>query len=305
MLIKQNGLTISLVVILICVASLPGCEKADDEGNTKLCIYSPIKGEVFIHKTNCTVLWTLNGCEKVNIDLYKGPDTVIHIVENIVNNGSYSWTVSSGLPEGRNYYFKVTDVSSPELKFDYSEKFGIIPPSEFSSFLDQRDGQVYKTVRIGKQLWMAENFNFVTSEGSSSYANVSANSSSYGRLYTLDAAAGAAPEGWRLPSDDDWKELEAYLGMPASVLDKFGARGTRTGKLLLEGGGIGFDAQLGGYHNNCVNYYAHMLFEAHFLSSSSTINNELIIRVLKTGEGSVARINSICHDMASVRYIAE
>lgn len=41
----------------------------------------------------------------------------------------------------------------------------------------------------------------------------------YGLLYTLDAARKAVPEGWRIPTDEDWKKLEMALGMPASECD--------------------------------------------------------------------------------------
>ena len=45
-------------------------------------------------------------------------------------------------------------------------------------------------------------------------------SEKYGLLYTLDAARKAVPEGWRIPTDEDWKKLELALGLAAGELDR-------------------------------------------------------------------------------------
>ncbi|WP_308602515.1 fibrobacter succinogenes major paralogous domain-containing protein [uncultured Fibrobacter sp.] len=76
---------------------------------------------------------------------------------------------------------------------------------------DPRDGQSYRTVKIGNQVWMAENLNYKTTE-SFCYDNKSANCLKYGRLYTWDAAMRACPEGWHLPSDTEWKILVEAVG---------------------------------------------------------------------------------------------
>jgi len=81
---------------------------------------------------------------------------------------------------------------------------------ELGSFADPRDSKTYKTVKIGKQTWMAENLNW---EGAGwCYDDDPANGDKYGRLYTWDEAMESAPAGWHLPTDEEWKKLEKYVG---------------------------------------------------------------------------------------------
>jgi uncharacterized protein (TIGR02145 family)/uncharacterized repeat protein (TIGR02543 family) len=72
-------------------------------------------------------------------------------------------------------------------------------------------GQTYRTVIIGSQTWMAENLNYETVE-SWCYGENSSNCTTYGRLYTWNAAMTACPSGWHLPSRDEWDALVTAVG---------------------------------------------------------------------------------------------
>ncbi len=124
------------------------------------------------------------------------------------------------------------------------------------------DGNVYNTLKIGNQVWMAENlmvthyrngdritsghnakeWNTLTIGAYCDYADDVNNVHTYGRLYNWYAVAdirNVAPEGWHVPSDEEWLELEKYLGMSSSVLTspKIGMfeRGTNEGEILKNG----------------------------------------------------------------------
>ncbi|OWV06235.1 fibrobacter succinogenes major paralogous domain-containing protein [Fibrobacter sp. UWH1] len=87
----------------------------------------------------------------------------------------------------------------------------LIACSMAGTLKDNRDGKTYKTVKIGNQVWMAENLNYKTKE-SVCYGNKDANCKEYGRLYTWGGAQNACPAGWHLPTKEEWEILLKNVG---------------------------------------------------------------------------------------------
>jgi uncharacterized protein (TIGR02145 family) len=124
-----------------------------------------------------------------------------------------------------------------------------------SVLIDTRDGHHYKTVKIGDQIWMAENLNYKTDD-SWYYDDNEENGKKYGRLYTWHAALKACPTGWHLPADDEWTALVNAVG-GADI----------GGTAIKQGGSSGFQALLSGYRYSGGSCY-YMGSFANYWSSS-------------------------------------
>ncbi len=87
-------------------------------------------------------------------------------------------------------------------------------PFEGSSgnFTDSRDSKTYNWVKLGDQIWMAENLAYKPSSGNYwAFDDNVSNVSKYGYLYDWATAQNVAPAGWHMPTVEEWDELEDYL----------------------------------------------------------------------------------------------
>lgn len=108
----------------------------------------------------------------------------------------------------------------------------------YGQLLDKRDQKYYKTIKIGNQVWMAENLDYnLLSTGFWAYDNDQRYAEKYGLLYNWEKAQNACPTGWRLPDKDDFKELLIYVGGEGKVAYPY----------LVNDGSSGFSAVLGGF----------------------------------------------------------
>jgi uncharacterized protein (TIGR02145 family) len=120
------------------------------------------------------------------------------------------------------------------------------------AFTDTRDGKTYKTVKIGEQVWMAENLNY-EAEGSRCYKDRISYCGKYGRLYNWATAKRACPSGWHLPRNEEWMNLYNTVGGSSVAESNLKAKsGWITDEGYKSGNGedkYGFSALPGGLGN--------------------------------------------------------
>lgn len=210
-------------------------------------------------------------------------------LERSANGGA--WVQIASLPANITEY---SDTTSLQAETSYSYRIYAYIGAKKSAYSNQVsgkllpsvtdiDGNVYKIVKIGSQWWMAENLKVtryrngesipnITDNGEWSnlstgaycaYNNDNSNIEKYGLLYNWYAvvdSSNIAPEGWHVPTDADWKELEMYLGMSQSETDAIQWRGSDEGSKLKAKSGwyssgngtneSGFTALPGGYRDS-------------------------------------------------------
>ena len=210
----------------------------------------------------------------------------------------------------------------------------------FSTGLTDIDGNVYQTIAIGTQVWMAENLKVthyrngdaipnvtdsatwtgLTTGAYCEYNNDADNVATYGRLYNwyaVNDSRNIAPAGWHIPTDAEWKQLEMYLGMSQAEADATGWRGTDEGGKLKEVGtthwispnigatnASGFSGLPGGYRHY-LGYYNYMGYAGLFWSSTQFDSSRPWYRTLYSDYSEIYRTFNYNEYGFSVRCIKD
>ncbi|MBP5767640.1 MAG: fibrobacter succinogenes major paralogous domain-containing protein [Fibrobacter sp.] len=162
------------------------------------------------------------------------------------------------------------------------------PNIDYGEMTDSRDGQVYRTVKIGNQVWMAENLNYEI-DSSFCYNDSAEYCAKYGRLYTWATAVGnsesecgygkicslpsgniqgVCPSGWHMPSKAEWDTLFNAVGGQLTA----GKMLKSTSDWIQDGNGtdeFGFSVLPSGYVTkggsySYAKYYAYLLSSTEF-----------------------------------------
>ncbi|MBL7046505.1 MAG: carboxypeptidase regulatory-like domain-containing protein [Candidatus Marinimicrobia bacterium] len=196
------------------------------------------------------------------------------------------------------------------------------------------DGNTYQTLLIGNQKWMIENLKvthyrngdaiqYVQSESSEPnvwenlstgaygyYNDDQSHQSTYGNLYNwyaVDDNRNIAPEGWHVPTDDEWQTLVDYLGGSSVAGGKLKEAGTTHWNSPNSGATneSGFTALPGGYRSSRNGSYSSLGYSGYFWSSSEYYNYYAWYRILNYNNSDVNRYNGNKDYGRSIRCIRD
>lgn len=239
---------IGIIGILFCTS---GCKKIEPAGSlliktNDIELYSEgiynLKGTVVSIGNEKIIEHGFCWSESIN------PDTDGYMIRLGPKSsaGSFSSFIYEIQP-GKTYHVKAYATSSISTYYGDDESFST-PENIVYPIIDV-DHNIYYPVKIGEQIWMNDNLKVTHYPDGTPiqriedrlvwfympwynaaycwYENYGAIAADYGNLYTWPAAMhinskdeiktgevqGICPDGWHLPSDDEWKKLEIFLGM--------------------------------------------------------------------------------------------
>lgn len=205
----------------------------------------------------------------------------------------------------------------------------------FNTLLRDADNNLYEVVRIGSQLWMAENLATTQLNNDTPISTVSSgaawialtgpgycwygdnpdlNKPLYGALYNWFAASNAnlCPTGWHVPTDAEFMTLETALGMTQTIAETPGWRGTDQGTQMKSTTGwssgigtnsSGFNALPGGYRYYVEGVFQHAGNIAYFWTASNNTVDRAMVRQLDKDRETVYREDAMKVAGKSVRCL--
>lgn len=219
----------TVVLMFLILSLLFGCKKFEPERTIKI-------------ETGSVTNVSSTSCTAQGIILDKGKNGIIQhgfcwaVTQNptTANNKTQLGSKSST----GNFSGNLTDLLSNTIYYVRAyatNSVGTVYGDELSfrtlgTFTDNRDNNTYNWVRIGEQVWMAENLAYLPAVGPPSIvsetayyyvhdysginvsdAKTTSNYKTFGVLYNWPAAQNACPTGWHLPTNEEWEQLAQYI----------------------------------------------------------------------------------------------
>jgi uncharacterized protein (TIGR02145 family) len=242
--------------------------------------------------------------------------------------------VITGLSAGTSYNFRIKAINGNDTSYADEVTFTTTNPGKsvinykgnmaYRSVIDI-DGNVYKTILIGTQIWMAENLKttryndnnlipFIS--GSSDWTALSTpgycwynnDSIVYGALYNWHAVSTnkLCPSGWHIPTNDEWMTFASFLGDENSVAGKIKEEGAIhwQSSVYISTNESGFTALPGGYRSYTGDYGSIKRY-GFFWSSTEKVSSDGYCRILFYNFNTFNRTSSIKRSGLSVRCIKD
>lgn len=264
------------------------------------------------------VCWSLESMPDLDdAKVYSGTET-----------GEFS-TIITGLSPQTTYYARAFASNSAgtaygeEIEFTTTEDL----TGETGTMTDKQ-GNVYPTIGIGSQIWMASNLRSTRFTDSTEipyvdeerdwmelespaycyYGNQAGNAAEYGVLYNWYTAAATliCPPGWHLPSDTEWSILSVFLGGEDEAGAKVKEAGTAhwrspNGEATNETGFTGLPAGYRAY----IGVFSSIQESAVFWSFTGNGEEEAWCRLLEYQNNKLARVNISTRVGASIRLVKD
>jgi uncharacterized protein (TIGR02145 family) len=217
----------------------------------------------------------------------------------------------SGLAANTTYYVRAFATNS--LGTAYGNVIMFTTLQESGGTVEDIDGNIYQTVTIGTQIWLAENMKVthynngdtipnviddiewinLTTGAYCDYKNTESNSSIYGKLYnwyTMEDSLNICPSGWHVPTEAEWTTLSNFLGGDGVAGGKLKETGTTHWNSPNTGATneTGFTALPGGCR----------VYTAHFDSTFFVLNRNAYFWSL-TDSGYQAKVRYLMNDRSS------
>jgi uncharacterized protein (TIGR02145 family) len=254
------------------------------------------------------------------------------IANDTTNNGAGNGTFTSslhGLESETDYFIRAYAINKAGT--GYGDLLEFTTTEKTTGTVSDIDGNVYKTVKIGDQWWMAENLKVTHYQNGDEIPNVTNktkwnsltsgaycnydNDATYGRLYNWYAVTDnrkIAPEGWHVPTDDEWKEMDSFIGLNESDADQLGWRGKSEGDKLksttgwyADGNGTdeyGFNGLPAGYRDNNANFID-IKHTTGFWTTTEYESSSALVRGLQYDYSEFGRAPNPKHVGLSVRCV--
>jgi uncharacterized protein (TIGR02145 family) len=353
-LICMRRFDISLVAALL--ANLALFSACDDENESpEVEITLPADGEIFLqgslvdvkaeaHDPDGSLKWVTFYVDGTNV------------LRDSLSPYQYQWNTEEATVEDHRIKAVATDnegkATGSEIIVTIDVPGGFNPDLEYGTMTDQ-EGNSYQTIRIGDQTWMAENLKvtqyadgtpipLVTDSAAWAeldpnsmaycwYGNDAASKDLYGGLYNWAASSrgavgsdtlvtgiqGVCPDGWHLPAETEWQELESFLGMSAERVEATEWRGSNYegGKLKEVGfshwekpntsatNESGFTALPGGFRGMNGAFYGH--YATYWTATEKSESEQAWYRALNYNKGLIYRHYHFKKLGFSIRCVAD
>ncbi|MCP4312140.1 MAG: hypothetical protein GY790_12815 [Bacteroidetes bacterium] len=343
------------IIFLVQLVVLSSC-KEEENKSPKIEILTPVDGDWAMQGDQIKVTIKAED-EDGSVEEVWFYINYMSIYQTTERPFEYLWTVGDSLVGDINVKVVARDneggASSETVTVVVDTEGGFNPNLSYGT-LDDVDGNSYNTIEIGNQNWMAENLKAThyadgtpishvaddagwsnlgdTERAYCWYNNMSEYSDTTGTLYSWAGAMngetgindisgvvqGVCPDGWHLPDDADWKELEMHLGMSQAAADAYDWRGADEGGMLKEKGfshwenpnsgatnTSGFTTLAGGFRANSGTFFGFGQYATFWTASEKAGSDNIWYRVLHFEQQRVYRHYNFRTQGLSVRCVED